>query len=124
MISFTCCFIALVVGYFVYGKFIEKIAGVDPKRVTPAFTKQDGVDFLPLPTLKIFMIQFLNIAGLGPIFGAILGAKFGSASFLWIVLGSIFAGATHDFLAGFLSLRKDGASLPEIVGMYLGDRFK
>lgn len=124
MISFTCCFIALVVGYFVYGKFIEKIAGVDPKRVTPAFTKQDGVDFLPLPTWKIFMIQFLNIAGLGPIFGAILGAKFGSASFLWIVLGSIFAGATHDFLAGFLSLRKDGASLPEIVGMYLGDRFK
>lgn len=124
MISFTCCFIALVVGYFVYGKFIEKIAGVDPKRVTPAFTKQDGVDFLSLPTWKIFMIQFLNIAGLGPIFGAILGAKFGSASFLWIVLGSIFAGATHDFLAGFLSLRKDGASLPEIVGMYLGDRFK
>lgn len=124
MISFTCCFLALVVGYFVYGKFIEKIAGVDLKRVTPAFTKQDGVDFLPLPTWKIFMIQFLNIAGLGPIFGAILGAKFGSASFLWIVLGSIFAGATHDFLAGFLSLRKEGASLPEIVGMYLGDRFK
>ena len=72
MISFTCCFLALVVGYFVYGKFIEKIAGVDLKRVTPAFTKQDGVDFLPLPTWKIFMIQFLNIAGLGPLFGAIL----------------------------------------------------
>lgn len=124
MISFTCCFIALIVGYFVYGKFIEKIAGIDPKRLTPAYAKQDGVDYLPLPTWKIFMIQFLNIAGLGPIFGAILGAKFGSASFLWIVLGSIFAGATHDFLAGFLSLRKDGASLPEIVGMYLGDRFK
>ena len=86
MISFTCCFLALVVGYFVYGKFIEKIAGVDLKRVTPAFTKQDGVDFLPLPTWKIFMIQFLNIAGLGPIFGAILGAKFGSASFLWIAV--------------------------------------
>lgn len=124
MISFTCCLLALVAGYFAYGKFIEKIAGIDPGRVTPAFARQDGVDFLPLPTWKIFMIQFLNIAGLGPIFGAILGAKFGSASFLWIVLGSIFAGAVHDFLVGFLSMRKGGASLPEIVGMYLGGGFK
>ncbi len=124
MITFTCCFIALVVGYFVYGKFIEKIVGIDPKRLTPAFTKQDGVDYIPLPTWKIFMIQFLNIAGLGPIFGAILGAKFGTASFLWIVLGSIFAGGVHDFLSGYLSMRKDGASLPELIGMYLGNGFK
>lgn len=89
MITFTCCLIALIVGYFTYGKFVERVFGVDPSRVTPAFTKQDGVDYIPLPTWKIFMIQFLNIAGLGPIFGAIMGAKFGVASFLWIVLGSI-----------------------------------
>ena len=124
MITFTCCLIALIVGYFTYGKFVERVFGVDPSRVTPAFTKQDGVDYIPLPTWKIFMIQFLNIAGLGPIFGAIMGAKFGVASFLWIVLGSIFAGATHDFLAGMLSLRHDGESLPELIGRYLGNNFK
>ena len=124
MITFTCCLIALIVGYFTYGKFVERVFGVDPSRVTPAFTKQDGVDYIPLPTWKIFMIQFLNIAGLGPIFGAIMGAKFGVASFLWIVLGSIFAGATHDFLSGMLSLRHDGESLPELIGRYLGNNFK
>ena len=124
MITFTCCFLALIVGYFVYGKFVERVFGIDPARVTPAFTKQDGVDYIPMPTWKIFMIQFLNIAGLGPIFGAIMGAKFGTASFLWIVLGSIFAGATHDFIAGMLSLRHDGESLPELVGRYLGNNFK
>ena len=80
----------------------------------------DGVDFIPLPTWKIFMIQFLNIAGLGPIFGAIMGAKFGTASYLWIVLGTIFAGAVHDYLSGMLSIRHDGESLPEIIGRYLG----
>lgn len=124
MITFTICLLVLVLGYFTYGKFVEKVFGVDPQRVTPAFTKQDGVDYMPLPTWKIFMIQFLNIAGLGPIFGAIMGAKFGTASFLWIVLGSIFAGATHDFLAGALSLRQDGLSLPELIGRYLGANFK
>ena len=124
MITFTCCLIALIVGYFTYGKFVERVFGVDPSRVTPAFTKQDGVDYIPLPTWKIFMIQFLNIAGLGPIFGAIMGAKFGVASFLWIVLGSIFAGATHDFLSGMLSLRHDGESLPELIGRYLWNNFK
>ena len=124
MITFTCCLIALIVGYFTYGKFVEQVFGVDPSRATPAFTKQDGVDYIPLPTWKIFMIQFLNIAGLGPIFGAIMGAKFGTASFLWIVLGSIFAGATHDALAGMLSLRHDGESLPELIGRYLGKNFK
>jgi carbon starvation protein CstA len=81
---------------------------------------EDGVDFIPLPTWKIFMIQFLNIAGLGPIFGAIMGAKFGTASYLWIVLGTIFAGAVHDYLSGMLSLRHNGESLPEIIGRYLG----
>ena len=104
MITFVCCLIALIVGYFVYGKFIERIFGIDAKRQTPAYTHQDGVDYIPMPTWKVFMIQFLNIAGLGPIFGAIMGAKFGTASFLWIVLGSIFAGATHDYFAGMLSL--------------------
>ena len=124
MITFTICLLVLVLGYFTYGKCVEKVFGVDPQRVTPAFTRRDGVDYMPLPTWKIFMIQFLNIAGLGPIFGAIMGAKFGTASFIWIVLGSIFAGATHDFLAGALSLRYEGESLPELIGRYLGTSFK
>lgn len=124
MISFISCLIALIAGYFVYGKFIEKMFGVDPDRPTPAYTKEDGVDFIPLPSWKIFMIQFLNIAGLGPIFGAIMGAKFGTASYIWIVLGSIFAGAVHDYLSGMLSLRSGGESLPEIVGRYLGINLK
>ena len=124
MVTFTCCLLALVIGYFVYGKFIERVFGIDPQRTTPAYALQDGVDYIPMPTWKIFMIQFLNIAGLGPIFGAIMGAKFGTASFLWIVLGSIFAGAVHDFLAGALSMRHEGESLPELVGRFLGNRFK
>lgn len=124
MITFVCCLITLIAGYFIYGKFIERIFGIDPARKTPAYTLQDGVDYLPMPSWKAFMIQFLNIAGLGPIFGAIMGAKFGTASFLWIVLGSIFAGAVHDYLAGMLSLRHNGESLPEIIGRYLGHNFK
>ena len=119
MITFTLCLLALVAGYFVYGRFVERIFGPDDRK-TPALTKADGVDYIPLPTWKIFMIQFLNIAGLGPIFGAIMGAKFGTASYLWIVLGSIFAGAVHDYLSGMLSLRHGGESLPEIIGRYLG----
>ncbi|MEG2791546.1 MAG: carbon starvation CstA family protein, partial [Odoribacter sp.] len=120
MISFTLALALLIAGYFVYGKFVERIFGPDTKRLTPAVTKTDGVDYIPLPTWKIFMIQFLNIAGLGPIFGAIMGAKFGTSSYLWIVLGSIFAGATHDYLSGMLSIRHGGESLPEIIGRYLG----
>lgn len=120
MFSFSICLGALIAGYFIYGRFIERIFGPDPKRQTPALTKADGVDYIPLPTWKIFMIQFLNIAGLGPIFGAIMGAKFGTASYLWIVLGSIFAGAVHDFFSGMLSIRHGGESLPEIIGRYLG----
>lgn len=124
MITFVCCLIALVAGYFLYGPFVQRVFGIDPARETPAFAKQDGVDYIPIPTWKVFMIQFLNIAGLGPIFGAIMGAKFGTASFLWIVLGSIFAGATHDYLSGMLSLRHGGESLPELTGRYLGSHFK
>lgn len=105
--------------YFIYGRFIEKLFGPDD-RETPAFKQNDGIDYIPMPTWKIFMIQFLNIAGLGPIFGAILGAKFGMASFLWITLGTVFAGATHDYLAGMLSMRHGGESLPETIGRYLG----
>lgn len=119
MITFTLCLLALVAGYFIYGRFIEHVFGPDDRK-TPAITKADGVDYIPLPTWKIFMIQFLNIAGLGPIFGAIMGAKFGSASYLWIVFGSIFAGAVHDYFAGMLSLRNGGESLPEIIGRYQG----
>lgn len=124
MITFICCLAALIAGYFIYGSFIERIFGVDSSRQTPAFTHQDGVDYIPMSSWKVFMIQFLNIAGLGPIFGAVMGAKFGVASFLWIVLGTIFAGAVHDYLAGMLSLRHQGESLPEIIGRYLGNNFK
>ena len=119
MITFTICLLALIAGYFTYGRVVERIFGPDGRK-TPALTKTDGVDYIPLPTWKIFMIQFLNIAGVGPIFGAIMGAMFGTASYLWIVLGSIFAGAVHDYLSGMLSLRHDGESLPEIIGRYLG----
>ena len=124
MITFICCLIALILGYFIYGKFIERVFGVDTQRITPAYTNQDGMDYMPMSSWKVFMIQFLNIAGLGPIFGAIMGAKFGTASFLWIVLGSIFAGAVHDYLAAMLSLRNKGESLPESIGRYLGGNFK
>lgn len=119
MITFTLCLLTLIAGYFIYGHFIERVFGPDDRK-TPALTKADGVDYMPLPTWKIFMIQFLNIAGVGPIFGAIMGAMFGTASYLWIVFGSIFAGAVHDYLGGMLSLRHGGESLPEIIGRYLG----
>ncbi len=124
MLSFLLCIIALIVGYVLYGAFVDKVFGSDPKRPTPAVEKADGVDFIPMPTWKVFMIQFLNIAGTGPIFGAIMGAKFGPASYLWIVLGCIFAGAVHDYLTGMLSVRHGGAGLPELVGSYLGSATK
>ena len=107
MITFIIALLVLVGGYFLYGSYVERVFGPDKIRKTPALTMADGVDFIPLPTWKIFMIQFLNIAGLGPIFGAIMGAKFGTASYLWIVLGTIFAGAVHDYLSGMLSIRHD-----------------
>lgn len=123
MITFTLALVALIAGYFIYGAYVDRIFGPDD-RETPALTINDGVDYIPLPTWKIFMIQFLNIAGLGPIFGAIMGAQFGTASYLWIVLGTIFAGAVHDFFSGTLSIRNGGESLPEIVGRYLGSNTK
>ena len=120
MYSFILSLLALVLGYLLYGKFVERVFGPDPSRVTPAVSKADGVDFVPMPSWKVYMIQFLNIAGTGPIFGAIMGAKFGPSSYLWIVLGCIFAGAVHDFFTGMLSIRNDGAGLPELVRRYLG----
>jgi Carbon starvation protein, predicted membrane protein len=120
MITFTIALLLLIGGYFIYGKYVEKVFGPDSSRKTPALSMADGVDYIPMPTWKIFMIQFLNIAGLGPIFGAIMGAKFGTASYLWIVFGTIFGGAVHDYMSGMLSLRHEGESLPEIIGRYLG----
>ncbi len=124
MISFLISIGILVIGYFTYGKFMERVFGVDNNRDTPAIRLHDDVDFVPLPTWRIFLIQFLNIAGLGPIFGAIAGAMFGPSAFLWIVLGSIFAGAVHDYFSGMLSLRNDGLSISEVVGIYLGPKVK
>ena len=124
MITFIISLVLLVLGYLLYGKFVEKAFGPDPSRPTSAVSNADGVDFIPMPTWKIFMIQFLNIAGTGPIFGAIMGAKFGPSAYLWIVLGCIFAGAVHDYLSGMLSLRHNGANLPQLIGLYLGKTTK
>ncbi len=120
MVSFLLSIVALVMGYFIYGKFVEKVFGADENRQTPAIKQNDGVDFVEMDWKRVFLIQFLNIAGLGPIFGAIAGALWGPVAFLWIVLGSIFAGATHDYFAGMLSIRHGGATIAEIVGEYLG----
>lgn len=120
MITFLVAFALLLLGYFVYGAIVEKIFGSDECRKTPCYTMRDGVDYEPMPTWKVFLIQFLNIAGTGPIFGAIQGILFGPSAYLWIVLGCIFGGAVHDYLAGMISLRRGGASLPEIVGDELG----
>ena len=119
MITFFISFVALVLGYLLYGKFVSKVFAPDDRK-TPAVAINDGIDYVPMPNWKIFMIQFLNIAGTGPIFGAIMGAKFGPAAYLWIILGCIFAGATHDFFSGMLSMRNGGADLPALIGKYLG----
>ncbi len=124
MISFTISIVVLIVGYFIYGKITERIFGIEPGRATPAISNPDGVDYVPLPWWKAFLIQFLNIAGLGPIFGAIMGIMFGTSAFLWIVLGTIFGGAVHDYMSGMMSVRANGASQPELVGRELGSGTK
>ena len=113
MYSFLISLLALVAGYFIYGKVIEKVFGIDSSRKTPAITHADGVDFIPMPAWKVYMIQFLNIAGTGPIFGAIMGAKFGPSSYLWIVLGCIFAGAVHDYMTASGTMEQDFRILSE-----------
>lgn len=123
MISFTIALVALILGYILYGKFVERVFQPDD-RPTPAVANADGVDYIVMPTWKVFMIQFLNIAGTGPIFGAIMGAWYGPVAYLWIIFGCIFAGAVHDYFSGMLSVRHNGANLPELVGTYLGKRTK
>lgn len=120
MITLIICLSALIIGYKIYSKFIERDFGADAQRPTPAFHMKDGVDYIPMPWWRVFLIQFLNIAGLGPIFGAIAGAMWGPIAFLWIVLGTIFAGAVHDYFSGMLSIRHNGLSITEIIGIYLG----
>ncbi len=124
MITLLLSILLLVAGYFVYGKIVEKYLDVDPSRQTPAYAKADGVDFQPMPTWKVFVIQFLNIAGLGPIFGAVSGAAFGPAAYIWIVVGCIFMGAVHDFFAGMMSIHTGGMNMPEVTAKYLGKRMK
>lgn len=120
MISFLICLALLVTAYFTYGRYLERVADIDANRPTPVDRLEDGIDFIKLPRWRVFLIQLLNIAGTGPIFGAILGACFGPVAFLWITLGGIFFGAMHDFLSGVMILRHNGRSLPEIIGIYLG----
>ncbi|VAW24671.1 Carbon starvation protein A [hydrothermal vent metagenome] len=124
MITFFVCLAVLLLGYSFYSKFVERIARIDPNRQTPAYSMNDGVDYLPMPWWRIFLIQFLNIAGLGPIFGAVAGAMWGPVAFIWIVLGSIFAGAVHDYFSGMLSIKHKGLSITEIVGIYMGNGTK
>lgn len=120
MITFLICLSVLIGGYFLYGRYLDKVMGIDSKATTPAFALRDDVDYLPMSTPKVFLIQFLNIAGLGPIYGAIMGAMYGPVVFLWITLGTILAGGVHDYISGVVSLRSNGKSLPEIIGDHLG----
>lgn len=124
MITFLVCLAILIGGYFVYGKIVEKSVVLNDKNSTPAVRLEDGVDYMPMPWHKVFLIQFLNIAGTGPIFGAIMGALFGPVAFLWITFGTIFAGGVHDFLSGVISMKHNGTSVSEIVGIYLGNGMK
>ena len=119
MISFLLCLALLIVGYFVYGKIVDNTFGPDD-RETPAVRINDGVDYVVMPQWKLFLVQLLNIAGLGPIFGAMQGALWGPVVFLWITFGTIFAGGVHDYFSGMMSERNDGASIAEITGKYLG----
>lgn len=119
MTAFLVALLALIGGYFIYGKIVDNLFGPTDKP-TPAMVHNDGVDYIPLPTWKVFMIQLLNIAGLGPIFGALGGAIWGPSVYLWIVFGTIFAGGVHDYLSGMISLREDGKSISEVVGNHMG----
>jgi carbon starvation protein CstA len=124
MYTFIGGILLLIVGYFIYGRFVEKVFGVKEARQTPAFSKRDNVDYLPMGKKRNSLIQLLNIAGVGPIFGPIMGALYGPAAFIWIVIGCIFAGAVHDYLTGMISIRNRGAHLPELAGKFLGKTMK
>lgn len=124
MITFWICLILLIGSYFTYARYVERLFGADRGRDVPSKTHFDGIDYIPMPMWKTFLIQFLNIAGLGPIFGALLGATFGPVVFLWITLGGIFIGAIQDYASGMMSIAHKGLSFPEIVGIYLGKNFK
>lgn len=121
MVTFLVCLTLLIVAYFTYGRVLERMCDIDPRAEVPSRTHFDGVDYLPLPKWKTFMIQLLNIAGLGPFFGAVLGAAYGPVAFVWITLGCILIGGVHDFVAGVISVKSAGLSLPEIVAEYLGE---
>lgn len=123
MITFIIAVIILLAGYFLYGKLVERVFRPDD-RPTPAIAHPDGVDYIPMKTWRVFLVQLLNIAGTGPIFGALMGAVFGPVVFLWIVFGSILGGAVHDYMSGMISVRMDGVSVSEIVGKYLGKAAK
>ena len=123
MISLLLCLTALVIGYFTYGRLVDRMFGPDD-RVTPANRLNDGVDYVPMKKWRLFLVQLLNIAGTGPIFGPLMGACFGPVVFLWIVLGSILGGAVHDYMVGMISERHDGKSIAELSGIYLGNGAK
>jgi len=124
MFTFIISVILLILGYIFYGKFVEKVFEIDSNAKTPALTKTDGIDFVPMKPIKMFLIQFLNIAGLGPIFGAIMGIMYGPAAFLWIVFGTIFAGGLHDYMCGMMSVKLGGISTPDVIGSQLGKFIK
>ncbi|WP_106418284.1 carbon starvation CstA family protein [Salinicola tamaricis] len=124
MITFIASILLLIAGYFTYGKFVERVFVADRKRRTPAFTMRDNIDYVPMNTTRNSLIQLLNIAGVGPIFGPILGALYGPVAFVWIVIGCIFAGAVHDYLTGMISIRNHGAHLPQLAGKFLGKAMK
>ncbi len=120
MVTFTISLILLFLGYYIYSKTVEKVFGAEPNRTTPAYKKRDNVDYLPMKTIKAYLIEFLDIAGLGPVFGAILGAAYGPVAFIWIVIGGIFGGAVHDYFSGMMSVRQNGESIAEVIGKWLG----
>lgn len=121
MISFSVALVCLVLGYVIYGSFVDKVFAPKVDAKMPCYEKQDGVDYMPMKPWRVYLVQFLNIAGTGPIFGAIMGILFGPAAYLWIVLGCIFAGSVHDYLSGMICVRMGGLSLPEMVGAELGE---
>lgn len=124
MLIFFICLVLLALAYRFYSPFVERQAGIDPKALTPQARFKDGVDYVPVHPVKAFLIQFLNVAGVGPIFGPILGALYGPIALVWIVLGNIIGGAVHDYFSGVLSIKEDGKSLPEIAGHYFNIYFK